>query len=233
LHEPRKAQTVEVRVGKNPPKPAVAVDSPELDLIGRNEVCRLCGGIKGVTLYEWMKNNDFPRPIILGPVTGRSSTNAWHRTEVLGWLAQRPRREYGKGAHKFQGLRAGERAQRSNRYHTPSRPRPIDREHSGAHENKVGDAKALVGGIKVSHEHLLALPLEGPHKREEVQTQIKPAEQKLTKPKAWLAQVRNQHPQQQNESHTDYARRLHGLMKAAPVSRVWNEKTLYRRLYDK
>jgi hypothetical protein len=88
-------------------------------------------------------------------------------------------------------------------------------------------------GIKVSREHLLALLPEEPRKREESLRQTKSPERELLAPKDWLAKIRKEHPQWQNESHIDYTRRLHNFMEVAPVTRQWTEKTLYRRLYDK
>jgi hypothetical protein len=62
---------------------------------------------------------------------------------------------------------------------------------------------------------------------------VESAEPKLLKPKVWLAKIRKDHPQRQNEQPTAYARRLHPLMKEATVTRVWEFKTLVRRLRDK
>ena len=85
----------------------------------------------------------------------------------------------------------------------------------------------------MSRTHLLALLPEEPREREEALRQTKPAERKLMEPKAWLAEVRKEYPQQQNERPAAYARRLHALMQKANVTKLWSSETLLRRLYDK
>ena len=50
-------------------------------------------------------------------------------------------------------------------------------------------------------------------------------------PKEWLANARKDHPRQRNEALGDYASRLLGLMREAPVTKVWQLATLRRRLY--
>jgi hypothetical protein len=50
--------------------------------------------------------------------------------------------------------------------------------------------------------------------------------------KDWFARARKQYPRQPREGLMAYARRLHDLMKKAPVTRVWTLKTLRRRLDD-
>jgi hypothetical protein len=54
----------------------------------------------------------------------------------------------------------------------------------------------------------------------------------LIPPKDWFARARREHPQRPGEGKMAYARRLHGLMQNAPVTRVWSLKTLRRRLDD-
>jgi hypothetical protein len=106
----------------------------------------------------------------------------------------------------------------------------IDWEDNAACEPVTGGARAL--GIKVSRKHFLLLLPEESRERDEALQQTEPAERNSMPPKVWLAKVRKEHPQRQNESHIDYTRRLHNLMKAAPVTRQWTEATLYRRLYE-
>jgi hypothetical protein len=60
-----------------------------------------------------------------------------------------------------------------------------------------------------------------------------PPEPELLEPKAWLANVRKDHPQARNEKPIVYARRLYPLMQKADVTKVWKFKTLQRRLCDK
>jgi hypothetical protein len=62
---------------------------------------------------------------------------------------------------------------------------------------------------------------------------LPPAERKLIGPADWFRNAIKDHPKQPNERASDYAARLFGLMKTAPVTKQWTQKTLYRRLYDK
>jgi hypothetical protein len=114
----------------------------------------------------------------------------------------------------------------------------IDWEENEAWEKATGGARAQ--GIKVSRERLLALLPEEPlnervEKPEPEQT--RPAEPESLKPKAWLAEVRKDHPRQENEPLATYAGRLHALMQGAHetkhVTKLWTVETLLRRLHDK
>ena len=46
----------------------------------------MLGGIATSTLYRWMSNGSFPRPLKLGP-----SVVAWKRAEVENWIEDRNR----------------------------------------------------------------------------------------------------------------------------------------------
>ncbi len=56
-------------------------------------------------------------------------------------------------------------------------------------------------------------------------------------PKELFDELCEEHPQKSHERPSDYARRLHALMEvgyaAGKVSRVWDESTVRRRLYDR
>jgi prophage regulatory protein len=44
------------------------------------------------TIYKWVKEGTFPKPIILGEESGsKNNTSRWVETEVVAWLASRPR----------------------------------------------------------------------------------------------------------------------------------------------
>tara|TARA_Y100000589_G_C26907533_1_gene528841 strand:- start:285 stop:506 length:222 start_codon:yes stop_codon:yes gene_type:complete len=43
------------------------------------------------TIYRWVDNKHFPKPIVLGPEADQNSTTRWLRSEVEEWLANRPR----------------------------------------------------------------------------------------------------------------------------------------------
>jgi hypothetical protein len=53
------------------------------------------------------------------------------------------------------------------------------------------------------------------------------------KPKVWFDTARKKNPQRRGEGIPEYAVRLHNLMQTAPVAKLWTQKTLRRRLYDK
>jgi hypothetical protein len=92
----------------------------------------------------------------------------------------------------------------------------IDFENNSAREGDpttVADG-AIAEGIKVSSERLYAL--------------LAPVQ--LIAPKVWLDQACEAHPIRRGERKTEYALRLHGLMKDAPVKAVWSLDTLSRRL---
>ena len=92
---------------------------------------------------------------------------------------------------------------------------------------------ARAEGIKVSRTHLLELLPEVPQEHVAAPEQIKPAERERMQPKEWLAKARKDHPRQRNEALSVYASRLLGLMREAPVTKIWGFSTLRRRLYDK
>jgi len=48
-------------------------------------------GVARSTVYRWVEEGHFPRPVVLGPETEKNSTMRWLRTEVEQWLASRPR----------------------------------------------------------------------------------------------------------------------------------------------
>lgn len=85
---------------------------------------------------------------------------------------------------------------------------------------------ARAQGIKVSLTHLRELLPGG-----EALQQTEPAGRERMQPKEWLANARKDHPRQRNEALGDYASRLLGLMREAPVTKVWQLATLRRRLY--
>ena len=60
---------------------------------------------------------------------------------------------------------------------------------------------------------------------------LPPGERKLMKPAEWFRNAIKNYPRRPNEASSDYATRLLGLMKAAPVTRQWQYRTMYRRLY--
>jgi prophage regulatory protein len=44
------------------------------------------------TIYKWVSNSDFPKPIILGETDGAKNTaSRWVEQEVRDWLNERPR----------------------------------------------------------------------------------------------------------------------------------------------
>lgn len=49
--------------------------------------------------------------------------------------------------------------------------------------------------------------------------------------KDWFAAARKDHPKRKGESGDAWAKRLHGLMQGAPVTKLWSKGTCRRRLY--
>ena len=74
-------------------------------LMAKNQVTALLG-VGDTRLWEWLRDDLFPKPIEIGPPGGRSSMIAWYRSEVEEWLATRPRRQFGQ--HEFRGKRKAE-----------------------------------------------------------------------------------------------------------------------------
>jgi predicted DNA-binding transcriptional regulator AlpA len=71
-----------------------AADRPRL--LSKAEVLDLIG-VTYTTLWEWMGRDEFPRAIELGKPNGRSTKIAWYESEILDWIAARPRRRLRPG----------------------------------------------------------------------------------------------------------------------------------------
>ena len=74
-------------------------------LLSKDQVSALIG-VGHTRIWEWTRDDLFPKPIELGPPGGRSTMIAWYRSEVEQWIASRPRRQFGQ--HAFRGKRADE-----------------------------------------------------------------------------------------------------------------------------
>ena len=48
-------------------------------------------GVARSTIYRWVDEGHFPKPVVLGPEKDKNSTTRWLRREVEQWLASRPR----------------------------------------------------------------------------------------------------------------------------------------------
>jgi len=59
--------------------------SPSNKLLPSGEVSKRLGVSKSA-IYKWVKDNRFPKPIILG-----ESSSRWFENEVEQWLMERPR----------------------------------------------------------------------------------------------------------------------------------------------
>lgn len=64
-------------------------------LLNKPQMLQLCGDPSYSTVWLWMVEADFPKPIELGPPGGRTTRVAWIMAEVLAWLQARPRRAIG------------------------------------------------------------------------------------------------------------------------------------------
>jgi len=73
-------------------------------LLSKDTVLTLLGGIGAGTLWKWMQGpQQFPLPIELGHEGRRATTIMWWRSEVYAWLAERPRRKIGQGQFLYRG----------------------------------------------------------------------------------------------------------------------------------
>ena len=75
-------------------------------LLSKAQVTALIG-VGHTQLWQWMRDDAFPKPLELGPPGGRSSMIVWRRDEIEDWIATRPRRQFGQ--HAFRGKRADEK----------------------------------------------------------------------------------------------------------------------------
>lgn len=48
------------------------------------DVLKLCGGVSDMTLWRWLKELGFPKPIYIG------NRRYWRQKDVLDWLEARP-----------------------------------------------------------------------------------------------------------------------------------------------
>ena len=66
--------------------------NPPIRLIFKPELLALIGVSYG-SIFTWMRDGRFPLARELGPPGGRSTRIAWIESEVLDWLAARPKRK--------------------------------------------------------------------------------------------------------------------------------------------
>jgi len=71
-----------------PKKPKFPSEGEEL--LGIADICRWFG-IDQRTLHRWVKDGQFPQPIVIGPIKLGNSARRWPRKEVEEWLEARPR----------------------------------------------------------------------------------------------------------------------------------------------
>jgi predicted DNA-binding transcriptional regulator AlpA len=48
-------------------------------------------GVSEKTIYNWIKNNQFPEPMVLGKTDHHLATKRWYFTEIKAWLHGQPR----------------------------------------------------------------------------------------------------------------------------------------------
>lgn len=61
----------------------MGIANQEDKLITIKEVRGLLG-VSPATIYRWLTNTDFPKPLVLGPKAIR-----WWRSDILSWVASR------------------------------------------------------------------------------------------------------------------------------------------------
>ena len=50
-------------------------------------------GVTKSTIYKWMNEKNFPKPMVLGHVK-KNGTVRWLESEIEEWLGSRPRKKY-------------------------------------------------------------------------------------------------------------------------------------------
>tara|TARA_R100001377_G_scaffold11634_1_gene5815 strand:+ start:1534 stop:1758 length:225 start_codon:yes stop_codon:yes gene_type:complete len=48
-------------------------------------------GISHSTIYKWVNDGSFPKPLVLGDTGAKNSSTRWIEAEIVEWLATRPR----------------------------------------------------------------------------------------------------------------------------------------------
>jgi hypothetical protein len=111
-------------------------------------------------------------------------------------------------------------------------PPTIDFKACTARKMVIAPPRTVVGFV-----YITLLGLEVVRENIEAQrTAPEPSKQiptSLLEPKDWFVAARQEHPRLSHERLTGYAGRLHEIMKKAPVTKLWSEKTIRRRLYDR
>ena len=79
-------------------------------LLNKRQLLELCGDPAFSTVWLWMKEADFPKPLVMGPPEGRTSRVCWIASEVFAWLKSRPRRAIGHLKQHRQAQETGKRA---------------------------------------------------------------------------------------------------------------------------
>lgn len=60
---------------------------PPRQIVGNQEVRKMCGGITRTTLLAWRRTEAFPTPI--RTLAGTPKTELWDARQVRAWLKQR------------------------------------------------------------------------------------------------------------------------------------------------
>ena len=92
-------------------------------LLPKDELLELLG-VGYSAVFTWMRDNDFPRALELGPPGGRTTKIAWLESEVHAWILARPRRQFGR--HEFRGRPAAEPDHRTDSAPAPRKRKRID-----------------------------------------------------------------------------------------------------------
>ena len=83
------------KLRKKTPRKQPGPIKPGQHLLLKSQMLELVGDVSYSTVWGWMKDANFPRPIALGPPDGRTTKVAWIAAEVFAWIAMRPRRDIG------------------------------------------------------------------------------------------------------------------------------------------
>lgn len=63
--------------------------SPSKQMLRVSEIAEWLN-VSKTTIYQWVKDGNFPQPIILG-MSNRSAASRWRKEEIDQWLESRPR----------------------------------------------------------------------------------------------------------------------------------------------
>ena len=109
--------TVSARASQELPTHVPASHGPTTGFVGQFTLFAALGAGVGLGAAGWVVGTAYAVVVwallsramhrsgarVLGPANARTSSVAWHAHEVHRWIAERPRRQIGRGQHEFRG----------------------------------------------------------------------------------------------------------------------------------